>query len=687
MFSSRFFSQPKTLSILFFLLALIPRTLALGRFDTVDEAYHWFERAEQFLRFFQRGDYASTNLIGHPGVTTMWLGAAGVLAHKLLASWGGLNLNDHDLHRILLRLPVAFVNSLAPALAYPLLQRIFAKRVAFLAILFWATDPFLIAHGQLLHLDALLTSFLTLSLLTAIIAFGDDLLHWKYLLLSGIAGGLAFLTKSPSIILLPMLGFLALERSRRSASLLQSSFALLTWGGIGAGVWIALWPAAWVNLLGTIQRVFIQVSYDGGSPHGWGNFFLGKAVEDPGPFFYPFAILFRLTPWATFGLMALAFMLLRRVRSFQQRRELKLLLIFAFLFTMMMTFPPKKFDRYILPIFPALNIAAAIGISWLFDHLRQKWHFQITDMLPVSIPTRPLRPFVPSPPASLLPRFSLPLIILLLANVAWYHPYELAYYNPLLGGGKVASKILPIGWGEGLEQAGAYIKAQPNGCERPVAVWFWPMMPPYLCSPAVRMNWALEQGKVDYAILYLDQIQRNDLPEVTNFLQKNFQPVQTVQIQGIDYAFVYSLPQPVAHPLNVVFGEGISLKGYTLDTSKGAEKGVLTLTVQWQVQKHLSEPVSLFVHLLDAKGNLLSQIDTLPGGPRTPSDLWQPQQFITWIHPIPLQKAIASGNYWLALGLYHPKTGERLPLKTLPPPNAPPDGPNSLLLPFTFPSK
>src|SRR4051812_34932581 len=71
-----------------FLLALAPRALAQGRFVTVDEAYHWFERAQLFLHAVRGGDWAGTNLVGHPGVTTMWLGALGVLAHQALASWG-----------------------------------------------------------------------------------------------------------------------------------------------------------------------------------------------------------------------------------------------------------------------------------------------------------------------------------------------------------------------------------------------------------------------------------------------------------------------------------------------------------------------------------------------------------------------------------------------------------------------
>ena len=116
-----------------FLLALAPRALAQGRFITVDEAYHWFERARLFLRAIRAGDWASTNLIGHPGVTTMWLGALGIVAHQTLAGWGLATWPDPELLRVMLRLPVAIVTALCVALSYPLLRRLLPARVALLA--------------------------------------------------------------------------------------------------------------------------------------------------------------------------------------------------------------------------------------------------------------------------------------------------------------------------------------------------------------------------------------------------------------------------------------------------------------------------------------------------------------------------------------------------------------------------
>ncbi|MFO7168112.1 MAG: glycosyltransferase family 39 protein, partial [Chloroflexota bacterium] len=156
------------MALLIFLLALAPRALATGEFVTVDEGVHWFTRARTFLAGIQSGDYAQTIVAGHPGVTTAWLGAIGELIYQQVGA------DDPALRQRLLRLPVAVVTALCVALAFLLLRRLLGGRVALLAALLLASDPFLIAHSQLLHLDALLTSFMLVSLLAAMLAFRLD---------------------------------------------------------------------------------------------------------------------------------------------------------------------------------------------------------------------------------------------------------------------------------------------------------------------------------------------------------------------------------------------------------------------------------------------------------------------------------------------------------------------------------
>lgn len=694
--------------------ALVPRAFGHNAIVTVDEAYHWFDRVNIFLGAMVRGHYADTNIIGHPGVTTMWLGALGTLLRDMLAAWGMAAPDGSALDRELVRLPIAIVTSLCVALAFPLLRRLFGRPVALLAALFWLADPFMVAHSQLLHLDALLTSFVMLALLCALVATddrrpttGDGRNHpvtmssghlvksWRMWIASGVCGGLALLTKSPSIILLPMIGLILIAdcrlqiadwragHVRLSSVVLRRLGILLVWVAVAVAVWFALWPAAWVNPLGAVGRMLRQAEADGGSPHGWGNFFWGQTVSDPGPLFYPVALLLRLTPWATLGAVLLPLVLWLRTKAERRRtkenaraivssghrvthdgRALLILTIFILAFMAMMTIPPKKFDRYLLPVFPAIDIMAAAGLVGILD-----CRLVIADWMRKQLAIHNLHHAIPW----------FLIITLLAANLAWYHPYELAYYNQLFGGGPTAARVIPIGWGEGYEQVAAYINAQPNGRDHPVAAWFEPVLRPNLDNAVVPLAWIDRPGGVDYAMLYIDQIQRRDVPEAIDKLQK-LTPIHTVRIHGIDYAYIYQLPQPVSVPRPADFGDAIHLRGYDMNASTIQSSGVLTLTLHWQAAAPVEKDYTMFIHVLNGRGEKVGQADVPPGAPRAPTSAWQTGHYIDAVQTIPVQVDQLTDRYWIAIGLYDPQTFARLPLHAPPMPAAPDDGGDALLL-------
>jgi hypothetical protein len=69
-----------------------------------------------------------------------------------------------------------------------------------------------------------------------------------------------------------------------------------------------------------------------------------------------------------------------------------------------------------------------------------------------------------------------------------------------------------------------------------------------------------------------------------------------------------------------------------------------------------------------------------PGGASAPTSAWQPGHYISAALQVPVQAKLAAGSYWLAIGLYDPRTGARRPLRAPPQPRAPADGENALLL-------
>jgi hypothetical protein len=338
----------------------------------------------------------------------------------------------------------------------------------------------------------------------------------------------------------------------------------------------------------------------------------------------------------------------------------------------MMSVAAKKFDRYALPIFPELDIIAAAGLFWLWDRLH---HLRTKNK---TCPERSRREQRADRSVISIVLCSL-FFVLITANLVWYHPYELAYYNPLLGGGAAAARLIPVGWGEGLEQAGAFIAAQPDGAERPVATWYRPALKPYISAPLVPLGDVLQPGRVGYAVLYIDQVQRRDDAAATDLLRSQLAPLYTVRIHGIDYAEVYQVPQPASHSLAADFGPALHLRGYDLDTTN-ARAGALGLTVHWQARGALPDNYMLFVHVLDANGARVGGTDVPPGGAREPTSAWRPGSYLSAALQAPIQPNLPPGTYWIAIGVYEPRSGARLDVRAAPQPQIPSDGPNALLL-------
>ncbi|HET9224158.1 MAG TPA: glycosyltransferase family 39 protein, partial [Roseiflexaceae bacterium] len=372
-------------------LALVGRHL--GSFVTLDEIDFWLRRSEQFLAALETGDFAATALSTHPGVTTMWLGSLGVLLRHGLAATGWLVDQPFPTMLALMRLPVVLAHVLGILAGYGLLRRMLPAATAALAAFLWVVDPFVIGYSRLLHVDALAGTFTTLCLLAACLYWHHNP-RWRWLIFSGVCAGLAILSKSPSLVLLPTIGLIAITDAWRppttedrrwkiedsdvsankrrftvfyTLSSKASSFvvgrsslvALLAWSAVVAITIFALWPALWVDPVAAFQQIQSGVEDEGAQPHMLGNFFMGRPDDAPGPLFYPVALALHLFPRTLAGLLLL--LLAWRKAQPRNRRDLAALAGFVVAFVLALSLFPKKFDRYLVPVFPALNILAAFG--------------------------------------------------------------------------------------------------------------------------------------------------------------------------------------------------------------------------------------------------------------------------------------------------------------------------------------
>jgi hypothetical protein len=410
-----------------------------------------------------------------------------------------------------------------------------------------------------------------------------------------------------------------------------------------------------------IFSFFNQAIADGGSPHASGNFFNGQSVDDPGPLFYPVALALRLAPWTLVGCV-LGMLALLAAPKRQGRTAALVLFSFVATFLIVLTVMAKKFDRYALPTVPVLVVLAAYGINWLWD--------QGSFWLPtLRANRRPTNQWV----------WAL-LIGILAINVVIFQPYPLSYYDPLLGGGAAATRLIPVGWGEGLEQAGAFIANQPDGCIRPIATFYAPVLRPFVCNRIVSLDDVDKVGEVGYAVLYIDQIQRGDRLNATIALQQR-PPLKVIQINGIPYAYVYQLQPPVAETTQAVFESTIQFTGYTIAPLLQSSS-VVTITTAWFTPTPVEHEDMLFIHLFNRSGTRVGQVDVPLGGDNNLALQWQPQRFQLQEVTIPVHDS-ADQVTWATMGLYDPQTTQRLPLTgSTPPTGAPDDGPNVVVIRF-----
>lgn len=663
------------LPVLLGLATLAPRAAGLADFLTTDEAYHWISRTERFALAVAEGRWGATNITGHPGVTLMWLGTLGLQLERLAVGMGWAAPPDRLGHLAWLRLGPVIAHTLAIPAAYLLLRRLVRPAVAAVAAILWATSPFLVAHGRLLHLDALLTALCTLTLLSTLVACRAERPR-PWLILTGVLGGLALLTKGPALILLPYVGLamFALGGLRPGAPPRRpgaAGWALdgLRWSlpryllflAVAALTVLALWPALWSTPGEAVARYIGEIVGNGGRPNGDGQFFMGSSAADPGPLFYPVAAVFRLTPVELLGLAALAGLAMAALRAWRaggprpaalspQGAAMIALAAFALWWLLVMTAGPKKFDRYILPLWPALLTLSAWGLVAGAERLARRW---------------PLRSAHVAAGA----------LALQAALLAWYHPYYLSYYSPLLGGGPVAQRTFLIGWGEGMDQAGALLRARPDIAAGQVISALPPTLQPFVPVP-VREVRVLDTVAANYAVVYLESIQRGDAPELYARIRETV-PLGLVRIHGIDYAWIHQLARPFDTPVGATFGDALRLRGYTAAVADGQ----LVVTPSWDVRAPLPGDLMLFIHVLDAAGQRVAGVDVPPGGASVPpTGQWAPGEQIGVPLPIALPAGLAPGSYTLTLGLYDPASFARLPLTAGPAADPAAAGPDAALL-------
>ncbi|GAB4566680.1 MAG: hypothetical protein Kow0047_18250 [Anaerolineae bacterium] len=549
-----------TLAVIILLCALLPRLLDRSPFITWDELA-WVYRSAHFLDALADGRWEKTYLTGHPGVTTMWSGALGLAVGRLnssavaegarqVAAAKAMHAHDVALLRALGPLlptaqwPLATAVSLAIAGVFAILAQTIGVRAAAVGSLLLALSPFYIAHSRVLHTDALTATWALLAIVAAHASReGPRPLAWAAL--SGACAALAALSKTPgALVSIVALGTIITATKTRNRAIR----AAVIWGVAAIATGFILWPALWAAPVQTLRDVILTALGYAERPHESG-FFLGEAGGEYDWRFYPLVVALRSTPITLSGLIALG--LGWRWTRPEERSLAKALLTWALFYLAAMTLTAKKFDRYALPALIGLDLMAGLGWATLARQARHALH---TRGRAVAMAT-------------------VAIAVTGQGLCAWpMHPYYISFYNPLAGGAAVAVRTIPVGWGEGIEQAADYLNRLPDAEEKEVAAWAVVGLAPRFHG---RVRTLSEQSLLtaDYAVLYIGDVQFRS-PHYDRFYGAK-EPIYTVREHGITYAWVYANDayQPYLAELlvhigrddYVVFGEPSQLSAHWPD--------------------------------------------------------------------------------------------------------------------------
>lgn len=562
-------------SCCFLIIVGTPRLLSLDAHWSSDENL-WLQRSAEFIETVQNGQFEDTLIAYHPGVTTMWISG---IRQFFFGSTRWSPLKDLALARLLIGIVILAGLIIAALLLY----RLFGTWISAASGAFLVINPLLLAHTRRVHTDALATTSILLTVLLFLLYCirSREKQSWRrfwYLIFTGVAFGLACLSKSSSLILLPWLPIcLWIFRDRNTPwrkFLYNTSVTLIFFLSWGLLTVFAFWPIFWnpislllaTCLLGTtlllhravhtgknsfryvisttlvlsicagytVKTLWIvldRVGWAVTTAHDLEHFFLGKIVADPGWLFYPIALSINSTPFIL-PLVLVAILFLWKYRKhphFSEHFKIATAIgVIVILFTVFLSITSKKFSRYLLPIFPMLDLLAGIGlfytVKWIGSHIKKQHHRKVTQVACVTL-----------------------VLLLTVVPVFALHPYYGTYYNICW---KVTdiTKIFTVGGdASGLDIAAKYLNQNPNARQLKVQVSalgagffrYYFIGTTYQFPPKFVKN-PPPPPPIDYQVVYIRDSQIGWIPQTGT---RHGELEAVVTINGIERVWIYRVQQ------------------------------------------------------------------------------------------------------------------------------------------------
>lgn len=679
----RLFSKKNIITAFTFAVALVTRLLSPDVPMNFDETF-WIERGVHFFVALFDGEWQHTYLRHHPGVINMWLIGGTFSVRYLLRDYWALTPALADLAQqsnhlgdylravahnraypaeayAQVRLFFAPVTAATLTGIYLLTRRLLGQKIALITAIILLLEPFFLTYQRFITTDGNQSNLTWLALLSFLLYLRVNKAASRWLLFSGVCYGLALLSKVAALLSLPAIGLWALWGgfSSDKKPFLHRLRDLFLWGLTVMVVCWLLWPALWVDLPGTLNRLLIDLSKE---VDGHSQFFLGETTKTPNLLFYPVLLLWRLSPTLLFGTLFALLALLRPAwhRYTPDRAILIAIGLNLLLVLLGLSSQSSKIDRYMIPLIPGLAILAAVGwssvCSWVTERFiennkrsKLKWNL----MLAPSV------------------------VLLLQLTILWPHfPINVTYFNPLMGGAVEAQKSIMIGNGELLEQVAVWLDSRPRQEQQPapkVASWYHPALAAYYDGPTTTIgtdsagNWAW--GTARYAVLYVNQLQRGlyGTKQINYFTRQK--PLHIVEAHGVAYAYIYDgaalSPSDLAeipHRTKIDFAHYARLLGYDIKAQIVAGKAS-PLTLYWQaIAPFPDADFFLVLRIQNASGHIVGESREMPVAGFLPVDKWEPGQLIRDVKEVRLAQDTPPGQYDLLISFYSESQNRALEL-------------------------
>ncbi len=118
----------------------------------------------------------------------------------------------------------------------------------------------------------------------------------------------------------------------------------------------------------------------------------------------------------------------------------------------------------------------------------------------------------------------------------------------------------------------------------------------------------------------------------------------------------------IQHPLSVNLGEQVEFLGYDLKADHAVAGDTLHLTFYWRALVGMETSYKVFTHLFGDDGRIWGQKDGFPGKGTLPTIGWAEGEVIVDEYEITIDPGAPAGDYQLAIGMYDPASGARLPI-------------------------